>query len=212
MTSFYVRRGKRMLDALAAGGGLAALSPLLAIVAVLIRRDSRGPAFFTQERVGKDGEPFQMVKFRTMLTMEDSIGSDGDVLPNYDRVTHVGRVLRSTSLDELPQLINVVKGEMSLIGPRPTLAYQVERYTPEQRRRLEVTPGLTGLAQVRGRNELTWEEKIAWDLIYIDGLSLWMDAKILLRTALTLLRREGVAFTQHDALSGHGDEGYSAHI
>lgn len=208
----YARLGKRTLDLAASVGGLAMLSPFFAVMGLAIRGDSRGPVFFTQERVGRGGEPFQMLKFRTMLTLEESVGPDGQMLENYDRVTTVGRVLRDTSLDELPQLINVAKGEMSLIGPRPTLAYQVERYTPEQRRRLEVRPGLTGLAQVNGRNNLTWDEKIAWDLAYVNSLSLWGDVKIVLKTFGTLLKREGVAFQGHDSLSEHGADGYQAHV
>lgn len=208
----YGRLGKRLVDLIASVGGLTVLSPLFALVGLAIRRDSRGPVFFTQERIGRHGRPFQMVKFRTMLTLEDSVGPDGELLDNYDRVTRVGRVLRDTSLDELPQLINVAKGEMSLIGPRPTLAYQVERYTPEQRQRLELRPGLTGLAQVNGRNNLSWDEKIAWDISYVRSVSLWGDVKIVLRTVTTLLRREGVAFQGHDALSSHGESSYAAHI
>ncbi|GAA8846848.1 sugar transferase [Helicobacter pylori] len=208
----YGRFGKRLVDLVVSIGGLAVLSPFLTLVGLAIRRDSRGPVFFTQERIGRQGRPFQMVKFRTMLTLEDSIGPDGELLENYDRVTRIGRVLRETSLDELPQLINVAKGEMSLIGPRPTLAYQVERYTPEQRQRLELRPGLSGLAQVNGRNNLSWDEKIAWDISYVRSVSLWGDVKIVLRTVTTLLRREGVAFQGHDALSDHGSADYRAHI
>lgn len=208
----YGRLGKRLVDLFASVGGLTVLSPLFALVGLAIRGDSRGPVFFTQERIGRHGRPFQMVKFRTMLTLEDSVGPDGELLDNYDRVTRVGRVLRETSLDELPQLINVAKGEMSLVGPRPTLAYQVERYSPEQRRRLDVRPGLTGLAQVNGRNSLTWDEKIAWDIAYVKSLSLWGDIKIVLRTVRTIIKRDGVAFRAHDPLSHHGTESYSAHI
>lgn len=211
-TGPYGRYGKRLVDLIASVGGLAVLSPLFAIVGLAIRKDSRGPVFFTQERVGRHGRPFQMVKFRTMLTLEDSVGPGGELLDNYDRVTRVGRVLRDTSLDELPQLINVAKGEMSLIGPRPTLAYQVEKYTPEQRQRLQERPGLTGLAQVNGRNNLTWDEKIAWDIAYVRSLSLWGDAKIVLQTVTTLLTREGVAFQGHDALSDHGSVDFRSHI
>lgn len=211
-TGPYGRFGKRLVDLIASGGGLAVLSPLFAVVGFAIRKDSPGPVFFTQERIGHEGRPFQMVKFRTMRTLEDSVGPDGQLLDNYDRVTRVGRVLRDTSLDELPQLINVAKGEMSLIGPRPTLAYQVERYTPKQRQRLQVRPGLTGLAQVNGRNNLTWDEKIAWDIAYVRSVSFWGDVKIVLRTVTTLLKREGVAFQGHDALSSHGESGYAAHI
>lgn len=211
-TGPYARLGKRLLDLIASVGGLTVLSPLFAVVGLAIRKDSTGPVFFTQERIGHEGKPFQMVKFRTMLTLEDSLGPDGSLLENYDRVTKVGRVLRDTSLDELPQLINVAKGEMSLIGPRPTLAYQVEKYTLEQRRRLDVRPGLTGLAQVNGRNNLTWDEKIAWDLAYVRSLSLLGDIKIVLKTFNTLLKREGVAFQGHDDISNHGVDGYSVHI
>lgn len=208
----YGSFGKRLIDLIASVGGLAVLSPLFALVGLAIRRDSRGPVFFTQERIGRHGRPFQMVKFRTMLTLEDSVGADGELLDNYDRVTRVGRVLRDTSLDELPQLFNVAKGEMSLIGPRPTLAYQVERYTPEQRQRLDVRPGLTGLAQVSGRNNLSWDEKIAWDILYVRSVSLWGDVRIVLRTVTTILKREGVAFQGHDALSDHGQGGFRSHI
>lgn len=208
----YAHLGKRLFDLIAAVGGLTVLAPLFALVGVAIRKDSAGPVFFTQERIGQGGKPFQMVKFRTMLTLEESVGADGQLLENYDRVTKVGRVLRDTSLDELPQLINVAKGEMSLIGPRPTLAYQVEKYTPEQRRRLELRPGLTGLAQVNGRNNLTWDEKIAWDIAYVRSVSLLGDVKIVLKTVTTLLKREGVAFQGHDSLSDHGTKTYSEHI
>lgn len=211
-TGPYARVGKRLLDLIAAVGGLTVLSPLFALVGLAIRNNSAGPIFFTQERVGHEGKPFQMVKFRTMLTLDESVGPGGELLENYDRVTKVGRVLRDTSLDELPQLINVAKGEMSLIGPRPTLAYQVERYTSEQRQRLAARPGLTGLAQVNGRNNLTWDEKIAWDIAYVKSVSLSGDVKIVLRTVTTLLKRDGVAFEAYDSLSDHGVENYSSHI
>lgn len=211
-TGPYGRFGKRLVDLIASIGGLTVLSPLFAVVGLAIRKDSPGPVFFTQERIGHEGRPFQMVKFRTMRTLEDSVGPDGQLLDNYDRVTRVGRVLRDTSLDELPQLINVVKGEMSLIGPRPTLAYQVERYTSEQRRRLDVRPGLTGLAQVNGRNNLTWDEKIAWDCEYVRAVSLFTDFRIVLKTFRTLIAQDGVAFQGHDSISEHGDGGYQNHV
>lgn len=208
----YERYGKRLLDLIGGLGGLAVLSPLFAIVAAATKFDSHGAVFFTQERVGRGGAHFQMVKFRTMLPLEDSVDADGQPLANYDRVTRVGRILRSTSLDEVPQLINVVKGEMSLVGPRPTLKYQVDRYTPEQKRRLLVRPGLTGLAQVSGRNHLTWDEKIAWDLKYVQNLSLTGDARIILRTIKTVFERDGVSFRRYDGISDHGSTGYQGHI
>lgn len=171
---------------------LTAFSPLLLLMALIIRLTSKGPIFFVQERVGFMGKPFQMYKFRTMVEGAVSQGLGYDVTQDDARITSIGRLLRTTSLDEIPQLFNVLKGEMSLVGPRPTLTYQVEQYAPEQRRRLLVPPGITGLAQVSGRNLIPWSRRIELDLQYIDQYSLLLDLKICLRTILVLLGGKGV--------------------
>ncbi|MEQ8840693.1 MAG: sugar transferase [Acidimicrobiales bacterium] len=163
-----------------------------ALCAVAVRLTSRGPVFFLQERVGMNGNPFVVWKFRTMLD------GDNPIIPSDDRITAVGRVLRRISLDELPQLINVARGEMSIVGPRPTLAYQVERWTDRQRGRLAVRPGLTGLAQVNGRNDLSWAERIEYDLTYVDTQSIRTDAAILLRTISVMVGGEGTGATAVD--------------
>lgn len=183
---------KRIIDVAGSLVGLTLLSPLFLIAAVLIKVDSPGPVFFRQERVGKDGRRFRIFKFRSMVDGAARLGSGIYVSEGDPRITRVGRFLRRASLDELPQLINVLRGEMSLVGPRPTLAYQVEKYTARQRRRLLVKPGLTGWAQVKGRNSLSWPEKIELDLYYIDRWSLWMDLYILLLTPLAVFRRDTV--------------------
>jgi lipopolysaccharide/colanic/teichoic acid biosynthesis glycosyltransferase len=157
-----------------------------AACAVAVRLTSKGPIMFRQERVGKDGAPFEVLKFRTM------IDEPNPIFPDASRITSAGRVLRRLSLDELPQLVNVARGEMSIVGPRPTLAYQVERYDERQRRRLDVRPGLTGLAQVSGRNALTWPERIEIDVQYVERQSLRLDLSIIARTAAALLGGEGV--------------------
>ncbi len=184
-------RIKHALDLLVAAVALVLLSPLFAIIAVLIKLDSPGPVFFLQERAGRYGRPFKMVKFRSMRAdappVAPSPGRRDD-----PRVTRIGRILRETSLDELPQLWNVLRGEMSLVGPRPALLYQAEAYSARERRRLEARPGITGLAQVTGRGELTWPEKIELDLQYIDHYSLWLDAIILLKTVRKVLSRSQV--------------------
>lgn len=202
---------RRLFDAVASAALLTLLMPLLALVACAIKLTSKGGVIYTQERIGQGGEPFRILKFRTMRRLEDSVDDTGAPLSNYARVTSVGRVLRDWSIDEMPQLINVLRGEMSIVGPRPALPYQVERYTPEQRRRLSVRPGLTGLAQVKGRNSLTWDEKIRLDLEYARHVSFLRDASIVLRTIAVLLGRRGVAFEGHDKLSAH-DSDYSADI
>ncbi|HXF61122.1 MAG TPA: sugar transferase [Caldilineaceae bacterium] len=187
--TFYRRRGKRLFDLAVALPALAALSPLLALIALLVRWQLGAPVFFRQRRPGLHGRPFTLVKFRTMRDARDA---QGRLLPDSERLTPLGRWLRQTSLDELPELVNVVRGEMSLVGPRPLLMQYLERYTPEQMRRHEVQPGITGWAQVNGRNALTWEEKFAHDLWYVEHLSLGLDLAILWRTALAVLRREGI--------------------
>jgi lipopolysaccharide/colanic/teichoic acid biosynthesis glycosyltransferase len=176
----------RALDVVGASLGLALASPFLAAAAIAIKLDDRGPVLYRQQRVGKDGHAFELVKLRTMVVGAERQGAGWAVNHGDTRITRVGSVLRRISLDEVPQLWNVVRGEMSLIGPRPTLAYQVEQYTPHQRRRLDVRPGITGWAQVQGRASLPWEERIELDVWYVDNRSPWLDLKILARTPLAL--------------------------
>jgi lipopolysaccharide/colanic/teichoic acid biosynthesis glycosyltransferase len=176
----------RALDVVGASLGLALASPFLAAAAIAIKLDDRGPVLYRQQRVGKDGHEFELVKLRTMVVGAERQGAGWAVNHGDTRITRVGSVLRRISLDEVPQLWNVVRGEMSLIGPRPTLAYQVEQYTPHQRRRLDVRPGITGWAQVQGRASLPWEERIELDVWYVDNRSPWLDLKILARTPLAL--------------------------
>jgi lipopolysaccharide/colanic/teichoic acid biosynthesis glycosyltransferase len=177
----------RVLDVVGASVGLALASPFLAAAAIAIKLDDRrGPVLYRQQRVGKDGHEFELVKLRTMVVGAERQGAGWAVDHGDPRITRVGSVLRRVSLDELPQLWNVVRGEMSLIGPRPTLAYQVEQYTPRQRRRLEVRPGITGWAQVQGRASLPWEERIELDVWYVEHRSPAVDVKILLRTPRAL--------------------------
>ncbi len=179
---------KRIFDFCGAAAGLLVLAPLFLLLALLVKLDGPGPVFFRQVRPGLHGRPFRIYKFRTMRELRDE---EGRLLPDAERLTPLGRWLRSTSLDELPELFNVLKGEMSLVGPRPLLLEYLDRYTPEQARRHEVKPGITGWAQVNGRNALTWEEKFALDVWYVDNWSLWLDLKILLLTFWKVLRREG---------------------
>jgi lipopolysaccharide/colanic/teichoic acid biosynthesis glycosyltransferase len=180
---------KRAIDLGVALVALLVLAPLMGVVALAIRVTMGTPVFFRQRRPGLDGAPFTLIKFRTMRT---ALGPDGAVLPDAQRLTPLGRFLRATSLDELPQLWNVLKGELSLVGPRPLLIDYLPLYTPQQARRHEVRPGITGWAQVNGRNALSWEQKFAHDVWYIDHWSLGLDLKILGLTALKVLRREGV--------------------
>jgi lipopolysaccharide/colanic/teichoic acid biosynthesis glycosyltransferase len=177
----------RVVDAVGAGLGLALASPVLAAAAAAIKLDDGGPVFYRQRRVGRDGEEFELVKLRTMVVGAEGQGAGFAINAGDPRITRVGRLLRRLSIDELPQLWNVVRGDMSLIGPRPTLAYQVERYTPRQRRRLEVKPGITGWAQIHGRAALPWEDRIELDVWYVENRSPRVDLKILLRTPRALL-------------------------
>ncbi len=176
----------RVADVAGAALGLVVASPFLAAAAAAVKLGDGGPVLFRQERVGKDGVPFELLKLRTMVVGAERQGAGYAVERGDARITGVGRVLRKLSLDELPQLWNVVRGEMSLIGPRPTLAYQVERYTDRQRRRLEVKPGLTGWAQIHGRAALPWDERIELDVWYVEHRSPAVDLRILLRTPLAL--------------------------
>jgi lipopolysaccharide/colanic/teichoic acid biosynthesis glycosyltransferase len=180
-------RGKRAFDLAVLAVVLLPAILFCLVCAMAILLAGPGPIFFTQERIGRDGRPFRMLKFRTML-----LGSDRDVFPDRDRITSVGRWLRRLSLDELPQLINVARGEMSVVGPRPALRYQVERYDERQKQRLTVRPGITGMAQVRGRNMLSWPDRISLDLEYVDRESAALDSQILWLTAQTVLRGTGV--------------------
>ncbi len=176
----------RVADVALAGLGLVLTSPLLAAAAVAIRLEDGGPVLFRQTRVGKDGEDFELLKLRSMSVGAEHVGAGFAVDRGDFRITRVGRVLRRTSVDELPQLWNVLRGDMSVIGPRPTLRYQVDRYSDRQRRRLEVRPGLTGWAQVNGRATLSWDERIELDVWYVEHRSAAVDLKILLRTPLAL--------------------------
>ena len=177
---------KRAVDLLGAGAGLALASPVIGLAALAIKLDDGGPVFYRQRRVGRHGEDFDLVKLRTMVPGAETEGAGWAVDYADPRITRVGRVLRRLSVDELPQLWNVLQGEMSLVGPRPTLAYQVEQYTPRQRKRLDVKPGLTGWAQVNGRAKLLWTDRIELDLWYVEHRSAWLDLKIIARTPRVL--------------------------
>lgn len=180
---------KRCVDLLGAGLGLLILALPMILIALLIRWRLGSPVLFRQQRPGLYGKPFTMFKFRTM---RDAYDKEGNPLPDEQRMTRFGQFLRSTSLDELPELIHVLKGEMSLVGPRPLLMEYLNRYTPEQARRHEVKPGITGLAQINGRNNLSWDERFQMDVWYVDHWNLWLDIKIIFRTVAKVLKREGV--------------------
>lgn len=181
---------KRCVDVLASSCGLILLGPVLAIVAFLVSCKLGSPVFFRQVRPGKDGKPFEMMKFRTML---DAVDTTGQALPDEMRMTPFGSFLRSSSLDELPGLWDVLKGDMSLVGPRPLLMEYLPLYSPEQARRHDVKPGITGWAQVNGRNAISWEEKFALDVWYVDNQSFWLDIKILLLTVKKVFVRDGIS-------------------
>ena len=184
---------KRAADVAWSVAFLVLLSPVLGVVALAIRVTSRGEVVFRQRRIGRDGRPFLIHKFRTMTVGSDRPGVSTYVTRDDPRITPVGAILRRTSLDELPQLYNVLKGDMSIVGPRPDLPHHVDRYTNEQRRRLSVRPGITGWAQVSGRNDLTWEERIELDLEYVDGWSLLLDLLVLAKTVGVVLGGTGAA-------------------
>jgi lipopolysaccharide/colanic/teichoic acid biosynthesis glycosyltransferase len=190
----YRRHMKRVLDVAVSALALVLLMPLLAIAAVAVRLLLGGPVLFRQTRPGINGEPFQVLKFRTMTNARDT---EGHLLPDAQRLTAFGRLLRATSVDELPELWNVLKGDMSLVGPRPLLTQYLTRYTPEQARRHEVRPGITGLAQVSGRNELSWESKFALDVQYVDQYSFGMDARIIAMTVWNVVARKGISQPGH---------------
>jgi lipopolysaccharide/colanic/teichoic acid biosynthesis glycosyltransferase len=182
----------RALDLLLVSLLLALASPFLALVALLVRLESRGPAFYRQRRVGRSGEPFELLKLRTMVPGAEAMGAGIYVVEGDPRITRVGRLLRRFSLDELPNLVNVVRGEMAIVGPRPTVQEQVDRYTERQRRRLEVRPGITGWAQVNGRTSLPWPERIELDVWYVEHRSLRLDLRILAKTARMLATGRGL--------------------
>jgi sugar transferase EpsL len=185
---------KRMVDVVIALCMVAVLSPLMIVIAFLVRWNLGTPVLFVQQRPGLGGKPFRIFKFRTMTNDRDS---SGRVLPDEKRLTPFGRWLRSTSLDELPELINVLKGDMSLVGPRPLLMEYLPLFSKEQARRHAVKPGLTGWAQVNGRNALSWEEKFRLDVWYVDNQSVWLDLKVLLLTLLAVARRKGISQQDH---------------
>jgi len=189
MKSFYGEKGKRGFDMVASGAGLLMLSPALGVLALLVRWKLGSPILFRQERPGRNAKPFTVLKFRTMTDARD-VG--GQLLSDAERLTSFGRFLRASSLDELPELLNVLKGDMSLVGPRPLLMQYLDRYTPQQMRRHEVRPGVTGLAQVNGRNAISWERKFEWDVWYVDHLSFWLDLKVLWLTVVKVLRRQDI--------------------
>ena len=181
---------KRFFDLAVAAAAVVLFSPLLVLIAATIRMSMGSTVLFRQVRPGLKGRPFTIYKFRTMKEARDAAGK---LLSDAERLTRMGRILRAASLDELPEIFNVLKGEMSVVGPRPLLMRYLDRYTPEQARRHEVKPGLTGWAQVNGRNAITWEEKFALDVWYVDHRSFWLDLKIVGMTVLKVLKREGIS-------------------
>ncbi len=182
----------RALDLVIAGAAALLGAPVLVAIAIAIRLESRGPIILRQTRVGLDGQDFELLKFRTMVPDAHLLGTGWLIAEKDPRITRVGRFLRRWSLDELPQVLNVLRGDMSIVGPRPTLRYQVDQYTPFQRRRLEVRPGITGWAQVLGRNRLTWPQRIELDVWYVDNRSIWLDLRLLFRTLPMLAKPTGV--------------------
>jgi len=185
---------KRIFDSLFSLISLLILMPIIIIVSILIKINIGSPVIFTQQRPGLHGKPFFVYKFRTMTNETDH---NGNLLPDYKRLTGFGRLIRKLSLDELPQLFNVLKGDISLVGPRPLLMEYLELYTPEQARRHEVRPGITGWAQVNGRNAISWEEKFKLDVWYVDNQSFWLDLKILYMTVIKVFKSEGINQSGH---------------
>ena len=192
----YKKYIKRILDFILSLLATIVLSPLFLVIAIIIKIDSRGPTFFSQERLGKDGKVFKIIKFRTMIPNAEKIGDGLKVKTESDnRITRIGKILRKTSLDELPQLINVIKGEMSIVGPRPPVTYhphKYEEYREEQKIRFKVRPGITGLAQVRVRNSASWDERIKIHIEYVDKISFTMDIKIVLKTVVKVFKKDNI--------------------
>lgn len=186
----YQRYIKRVLDFLLALAAVIVLSPIMLIVAILVRTKLGSPVLFKQQRPGKNEKIFNMYKFRTMTDQKDE---NGNLLPDEVRLTEFGKKLRSTSLDELPELFNIIKGDMSIVGPRPLLVRYLPLYNERQRHRHDVRPGFTGLAQVNGRNSISWEEKFEWDVRYVENITFFGDIKIILKTVKTVLTHEGIS-------------------
>lgn len=197
---------KRIFDLVLTIPGVIVISPLLLVISLLILLIDGKPIFFVQDRPGLQGKLFKIYKFRTMT---NGLDDEGNLLPDSHRITRLGKFLRSTSLDELPELYNVLRGEMSLVGPRPLLPQYLDRYTPEQARRHEVLPGIAGWAQVNGRNALSWEDKFRLDVWYVDHWSLWLDIKILFKTFYQILKREGISQPGH--ATAEEFKGYQEH-
>lgn len=187
---FYEKYIKRPQDFICASFALIVLSPMMIILAIIVKIKLGSPVIFIQDRPGKDGKVFKLYKFRSMTDAKDK---NGKILPDKDRLPTFGQKLRSTSLDELPELINIWKGDMAIVGPRPLLVQYMERYSPHQARRHEVRPGFSGLAQVRGRNSISWEEKFDWDVQYVDHITFLGDWKIIIETIKTVLKHEGIS-------------------
>lgn len=194
---------KRLFDIFASFFGLLMVSPVIAIVAWKVRKNLGAPVFFRQVRPGKDGKPFEMIKFRTM---RDAFDENGKPLPDSERITPFGRFLRSTSLDELPELWNVLKGDMSVVGPRPLLMEYMDYYTEEEMLRHTVRPGVTGLAQVSGRNSTTWNDRLAYDVQYVKTQTLWLDINIIFKTIYQVSKREGVVVVPSEVFQKLSDE------
>lgn len=186
----YKKYIKRLLDVVLSGMALIVLSPVLLVVALLVRTKLGSPVIFHQQRPGKDGEIFTLRKFRTMTDEKDE---NGELLPDEVRLTKFGKMLRATSLDELPELWNIFRGDMSIVGPRPLLVRYLPRYNEEQKHRHDVRPGLTGWAQVNGRNALTWEKKFEYDVEYVRNISFFMDVKIILKTVMAVIKKDGIS-------------------
>ena len=186
----YEKYIKRPLDCILATGAFVVLSPVMGATAVAVAKNLGTPVLFTQDRPGKDEKVFKLYKFRSMT---DERGSDGELLPDEVRLTKFGKFLRSTSIDELPELINIIKGDMAIVGPRPLLVRYLPRYNEHQKRRHEVRPGLTGLAQVHGRNSVSWEDKFDWDVKYVDNVSFVEDVRIIFMTIKSVLKKEGIS-------------------
>lgn len=201
----FFLRAKYFLDITFSTLIIIIISPILATIALAIKLDSQGPALFKQQRIGLRGRPFHVYKFRTMVVNAEKMGLGYNIEKNDSRITKVGNFLRAWSLDELPQIINILKGEMSFIGPRPTLKYQVDAYTSHQRRRLLMKPGITGWAQVNGRNNIPWEERIELDIWYVDNWTPWLDIRIFFRTFFVIFKKDSVYNEKGISYDFHGE-------